>query len=59
MNPHGRVLDTLTGLATGAERVTRGGAHDEPADHLRSTYGMGSSRETQGGHRHIGFRCAR
>ncbi|MFJ2261579.1 formylglycine-generating enzyme family protein [Streptomyces sp. NPDC087844] len=40
------------------ERVTRGGAHDDEADALRGTYRSGYSREPQGGHHHIGFRCA-
>lgn len=42
------------------ERVTRGGGHDSPAAHLRSTYrGRGLSRGPQAGHHNIGFRCAK
>jgi iron(II)-dependent oxidoreductase len=42
------------------ERVTRGGGHDSPADHLRASYrGRGLSRGPTAGHHNIGFRCAR
>jgi formylglycine-generating enzyme required for sulfatase activity len=46
--------------ASRAERVTRGGGQDSPADHLRTTYrGRGLSRGPTAGHHNIGFRCAR
>lgn len=42
------------------ERVTRGGAHDSLAAHLRSTWrGAIVSRNPKSGHHNIGFRCAR
>jgi iron(II)-dependent oxidoreductase len=42
------------------ERVTRGGAHDSAAEHLRAPWrGNGVSRAPRAGHHHIGFRCAR
>lgn len=42
------------------ERVTRGGSHDSPASHLRTSYrGRGLSRGPTAGHHNIGFRCAR
>ena len=42
------------------ERVTRGGGHNSPQDHLRSAYrGRGLSRAPFAGHHNIGFRCAR
>ncbi len=45
--------------ATG-ERVTRGGAHDSAAPHLRAAWrGDGVSRGPRAGHHNIGFRCAR
>lgn len=45
--------------ATG-ERVTRGGGHDSPGSHLRTSYrGRGLSRGPTAGHHNIGFRCAR
>ena len=43
-----------------ADRVTRGGAHDSPADELNATWrGATVSRNPNGGHHNIGFRCAR
>jgi iron(II)-dependent oxidoreductase len=42
------------------ERVTRGGAHDGLAVHLRAAWrGDGVSRRPAAGHHNIGFRCAR
>ena len=42
------------------ERVTRGGAHDSAAVHLRAAWrGDGVSRGPRAGHHNIGFRCAR
>lgn len=42
------------------ERVTRGGAHDSPPEHLRAAWrGKGVSRGPRAGHHNIGFRCAR
>jgi iron(II)-dependent oxidoreductase len=42
------------------ERVTRGGAHDSEASHLRASWrGYGVSRGPRAGHHNIGFRCAR
>jgi len=42
------------------ERVTRGGAHDGEAAHLRAAWrGDGVSRGPRAGHHNIGFRCAR
>lgn len=42
------------------ERVTRGGGQDSGANQITTTYrGQGLSREPQGGHHNIGFRCAR
>jgi len=42
------------------ERVTRGGAHDNPPDQLRAAWrGRGVSRGPRAGHHNIGFRCAR
>jgi iron(II)-dependent oxidoreductase len=42
------------------ERVTRGGAHNSPAEHLRVSWrGRGVSRAPAAGHHNIGFRCAR
>ena len=42
------------------ERVTRGGAHDGLAVHLRAAWrGNGVSRRPAAGHHNIGFRCAR
>lgn len=41
------------------ERVTRGGAHDSPAEKLRAAWrGDGVSRNPRAGHHNIGFRCA-
>lgn len=41
------------------ERVTRGGAHDSAAMHLRAAWrGDGVSRGPRAGHHNIGFRCA-
>jgi iron(II)-dependent oxidoreductase len=42
------------------ERVTRGGAHDSIAAHIRATWrGAIVSRNPNSGHHNIGFRCAR
>lgn len=42
------------------ERVTRGGGHDSPAEHLTATHrGRHVSRAPRAGHHNIGFRCAR
>ena len=42
------------------ERVTRGGAHDSAAIHLRAAWrGNGVSRGPRAGHHNVGFRCAR
>ena len=42
------------------ERVTRGGAHDSIAAHIRATWrGAIVSRNPKSGHHNIGFRCAR
>ncbi len=42
------------------ERVTRGGAHDGLAVHMRAAWrGDGVSRRPGAGHHNIGFRCAR
>ena len=42
------------------ERVTRGGAHDSVAAHLRAAWrGHGVSRGPRAGHHNVGFRCAR
>ena len=41
-------------------RVTRGGAHDWPAQGITATHrGGGLSRAPAAGHHNIGFRCAR
>lgn len=46
--------------AAPGERVTRGGAHDNPDEMLRSAWrGDGVSRNPRAGHHNIGFRCAR
>ena len=46
--------------AAPGERVTRGGAHDNPAIKLQSAWrGDGVSRNPRAGHHNIGFRCAR
>jgi len=43
-----------------ADRVTRGGAHDSPVDELIATWrGATVSRNPNGGHHSVGFRCAR
>ncbi len=43
-----------------ADRVTRGGAHDSPVDELIATWrGATVSRNPNGGHHSIGFRCAK
>jgi len=42
------------------ERVTRGGAHDSTAEHLRAAWrGRGVSRGPRAGHHNVGFRCAK
>jgi len=43
-----------------ADRTTRGGAHDSPADELIATWrGATVSRNPMAGHHNIGFRCAK
>jgi iron(II)-dependent oxidoreductase len=50
--------EDLTDLTV--ERVTRGGGHDSPPEHLTTTHrGRHVSRAPRAGHHNIGFRCAR